>query len=85
VHYTVEQSTLRSGDAFVAYTDGVTEVRRPPRLISAEEIGGLVARAGSRSAQCLLQRLDQGLLALGRRDDDVAAIVVTIGSNSDGC
>jgi serine phosphatase RsbU (regulator of sigma subunit) len=77
---------LGDGDVVVFYTDGATDVS-PPNLLTPEQftelVGDAVRGSGDRSAEAIADRIQAGLeavLAFTRRDDDIALLVLHIGS-----
>ncbi len=76
----VTTTMLEDGDTVVFYTDGATDVP-PPYGLSADEFAGLAsdAAAAAGSADELadeLQRRLAAILAIDRRDDDIALLVL---------
>lgn len=78
--YVSQHVELGDGDLLVLYTDGVSEVRQPPRIISPEEIAATAHQARARSAQAVADHLERELLAEAARRDDAAVMVVKFGS-----
>jgi serine phosphatase RsbU (regulator of sigma subunit) len=77
---------LRDGDVVVFYTDGATDVS-PPNLLTPEQftalVGDAVAEVSDRSADAIADRIQarlEAVLAFTERDDDIALLVLHIGS-----
>ncbi|MBX7067989.1 MAG: SpoIIE family protein phosphatase [Microthrixaceae bacterium] len=82
VTHSATRVTLSAGDTLVLYTDGVTDVRPPDDLTSAE-LAELVrvSCAGATTADEVADRLRDGVeavLPLSERHDDIALLVLRV-------
>lgn len=72
--------TLRSGDALVLYTDGVTEARKGAAVFGDAGFRAAVARAIGRSADAMAREIEEAVLDFqgGDARDDVAVVVLKV-------
>jgi serine phosphatase RsbU (regulator of sigma subunit) len=70
--------SLRSRDAIVLYTDGLTEARRERGILGEERVRALLAGLAGQDAQGIARGLEEASLAWqhGRRADDLALLVL---------
>lgn len=77
--YALGHTTLESGDALFVYTDGVTEARDPNGALFGTERMLTVAQRGWRSAETLLDAMDEELgrhVEDAERSDDITMLAV---------
>jgi serine phosphatase RsbU (regulator of sigma subunit) len=77
----IARESLEPGDMLLAYTDGLTEARRPDgRLFTVERLGEFVERqaAAGRPAPETLRRLREAIISNreGTLLDDAAALLI---------
>jgi PAS domain S-box-containing protein len=73
------QIELRPRDTLVLYTDGLTDVGPPERMLELEQLGAMVARCAGLEPQELLDELERLVAAhrgSGRQRDDVALLAL---------
>jgi phosphoserine phosphatase RsbU/P len=71
---------LRSGDALVCYTDGVTEGRGPEGLFGDRRLAETIAAAAGEDADGIADRLTETVLDFqgGTTQDDLAVLVLRV-------
>ena len=74
------ETILRSGDAVVLYTDGVTEARRDKEFFGAERLLSLLRGVTGKSAEEIVTAVADGALDFqgGNPRDDIAVVVVRV-------
>jgi PAS domain S-box-containing protein len=77
---TSEQVALGPGDSLVLYTDGVTDARAPERILSPDDLAGLLREAAGGGAAEIASRLEQAVTAGDPTEprDDIALLVVGV-------
>ncbi len=74
------ETALGVGDVLIFWTDGVTERRKDGELFGEERLTAIVSQLAGRSADEIVQRIDEAVLAFapGLPDDDVAILAVRV-------
>ncbi|HEY2814093.1 MAG TPA: SpoIIE family protein phosphatase [Acidimicrobiales bacterium] len=75
-----ETTQLQPGDAFVAYTDGVTEARRDREQFGDERLQATLARCAGLDAAAIGEAIEAAVLAFGGAEpsDDLAILVLRV-------
>jgi PAS domain S-box-containing protein len=76
------ETTLEVGDLLTFWTDGVTERRNAGVLFGEERLAALIEQLADRSADEVVQRIDEAVVAFapGLPDDDVAILAARLTS-----
>lgn len=76
--YLTEQATMKPGDVFIMYTDGVTEARRDGKFLDSSGVRDAAAPLVGSSASRIAEAIESTVrnFAGGRLRDDIALLVV---------